>query len=112
MQYDRDADGELTPLPQPSIDTGAGLERLASILQGVESNYDTDLFTPLIERAVEGSGVPYDHGPGGVSRRVLADHGRAGAIRLSSGFFPPPARNGCGLTSVLRRDDRHAPVLR
>lgn|SRR5690625_2387799 len=111
MQYDRDADGELTPLPQPSIDTGAGLERLASILQGVESNYDTDLFTPLIERAVEVIGVPYDHGPGGVSYRVLADHARAVAFMMSDGIFPTNEGRGYVLRRVLRRAVRHAWLL-
>ena len=59
MQFNRDADGELHPLPKPSIDTGAGLERIAAVLQGVDSNYDTDLFRPLIERAVRVVGKPY-----------------------------------------------------
>jgi len=80
MQYNRGADGELTPLPAPSIDTGAGLERVCSVLQGVASNYETDLFTPLIQRAVQVTGVAYDLGPKGVSHRVLADHARAVAF--------------------------------
>ena len=58
MQFDRDASGKLNPLPKPSIDTGAGLERIASVLQGVISNYETDLFTPLIKRAAELTGEP------------------------------------------------------
>ena len=64
MQFDRDASGKLTPLPKPSIDTGAGLERLASVLQGVISNYETDLFTPLIKRAAELTASSAEHDPG------------------------------------------------
>jgi hypothetical protein len=63
MQFDRDARGKLTPLPKPSIDTGAGLERMAAVLQGVISNYDTDLFTPLIKRAAELTGTSTDRMP-------------------------------------------------
>src|SRR5882672_1156729 len=76
MQYDLQKDGSKLPLPAPSVDTGAGLERIAGVLQGVSSNFDTDLFTPIIERAVEVVGTPYQRGPGGASYRVLADHAR------------------------------------
>jgi alanyl-tRNA synthetase len=111
MQYDRGADGELTPLPAPSIDTGAGLERVASVLQGVDSNYKTDLFTPLIARAEQVVGVPYDPGAGGVSYRVLADHARAVAFLLSDGVFPSNEGRGYVLRRVLRRAVRHAWLL-
>jgi alanyl-tRNA synthetase len=111
MQYDRGADGELTPLPAPSIDTGAGLERLASVLQGVASNYETDLFTPLIARAEQVVGVPYDPGAGGVSYRVLADHARSVAFLLSDGVFPSNEGRGYVLRRVLRRAVRHAWLL-
>lgn len=111
MQYDRGADGELTPLPAPSIDTGAGLERLASVLQGVDSNYDTDLFIPLIRRAERVIGVPYDRGEGGVSYRVLADHARAVAFLLADGVFPSNEGRGYVLRRVLRRAVRHAWLL-
>ena len=112
MQFDRAADGTLTPLPAPSIDTGAGLERLASVLQGVESNYDTDLFIPLIERAAEVVGVAYDAtSPAGVSYRVLADHGRAVAFLLADGVFPSNEGRGYVLRRVLRRAVRHAWLL-
>jgi alanyl-tRNA synthetase len=111
MQYDRGADGELTPLPAPSIDTGAGLERLASVLQGVDSNYKTDLFTALIERAVSVVGIPYDPGVAGVSYRVLADHARSVAFLLSDGVFPSNEGRGYVLRRVLRRAVRHAWLL-
>jgi alanyl-tRNA synthetase len=111
MQYDRQAGGELEPLPAPSIDTGAGLERVTSVLQGVDSNYRTDLFAPLIERAVQVVGKPYDHGPGGVSYRVLADHARAVAFLLADGVFPTNEGRGYVLRRVLRRAVRHAWLL-
>jgi alanyl-tRNA synthetase len=109
MQYDRSADGTLTPLPAPSIDTGAGLERLASVLQGVESNYDTDLFLPLIARAAEAIGRPYDAAAeAGVSYRVLADHARACAFLIADGVFPSNDGRGYVLRRILRRAVRHA----
>jgi alanyl-tRNA synthetase len=111
MQFDRGADGELRPLPAPSIDTGAGLERLASVLQGVGSNYETDLFTPLIARAESVIGVPYDPGVAGVSYRVLADHARAVAFLMSDGVFPTNEGRGYVLRRVLRRAVRHAWLL-
>ena len=83
MQYDQQADASRIPLPAPSVDTGAGLERLAAVMQHVPSNYDTDLFAPIIERAVEVVGKKYDRGPGGASYRVLADHARAVAFLLA-----------------------------
>ena len=109
MQYDRSADGRLTPLPAPSIDTGAGLERVTSVLQGVQSNYETDLFVPLIERAAQAIGRPYDPGsPSAVSYRVLADHARAVAFLLADGVFPSNEGRGYVLRRVLRRAVRHA----
>jgi alanyl-tRNA synthetase len=112
MQYDRDADGELHPLPAPCVDTGMGLERLSSILQGVDTNYQTDLFTDIIERAVEVVGVPYDyHTPQGVSYRVLADHARAAAFLLADGVFPSNAGRGYVLRRIMRRAVRHAYLL-
>jgi alanyl-tRNA synthetase len=112
MQFNRDADGELHPLPKPSIDTGAGLERIASVLQGVDSNYETDLFRPLIERAVAVVGTPYDGGTEeGVSYRVLADHARATAFLLADGVFPSNSERGYVLRRVMRRAIRHAWLL-
>src|SRR5205823_12136860 len=78
MQYDRSADGTLTPLPKPSVDTGAGLERIAAVMQGEDDNFHTDLFLPLIERVGELVGRPYDRSADERgSYRVLADHARA-----------------------------------
>jgi alanyl-tRNA synthetase len=112
MQFDRDAEGELLPLPAPSIDTGAGLERIASVMQDVRSNYDTDLFVPLIERAVETVGVPYDYDtPQGASYRVLADHARTTAFLMADGVFPSNEGRGYVLRRILRRAVRHAWLL-
>ncbi len=112
MQFDRDADGELHPLPAPSIDTGAGLERIASAMQGVRSNYETDLFQPLIERAAKVVGIPYEYeSPTGVSYRVLADHARASAFLLADGVFPSNEGRGYVLRRILRRAVRHAWLM-
>ncbi len=112
MQFNRDADGELHPLPRPSIDTGAGLERIASVLQGAASNYETDLFTPLIERAARVVGKPYDPATEtGVSYRVLADHARATAFLLADGVFPSNSARGYVLRRIMRRAIRHAWLL-
>ena len=112
MQFDRDASGELTPLPAPSIDTGAGLERMAMLLQEVASNYDTDLFVPLIERAVETVGTPYLYdSASGASYRVLADHARTVAFLLADGVYPSSEGRGYVLRRILRRGVRHAWLL-
>ncbi len=112
MQYDRGADGTLTPLPAPSIDTGMGLERLTMLLQGVDSNYDTDLFIPLIERAAQVTNRPYDKAsPEGVSYRVLADHSRSVAFLIADGIFPSNEGRGYVLRRILRRAVRHAWLL-
>jgi alanyl-tRNA synthetase len=112
MQYDRAADGTLTPLPAQSVDTGAGLERVCAALQGVDSNYKTDLFMSLIERAVEIVGVPYVYETDqGVSYRVLADHARAVAFLLADGVFPSNEGRGYVLRRILRRAVRHAWLL-
>jgi alanyl-tRNA synthetase len=112
MQYDRDVDGKLNPLPAPSIDTGSGLERVASVLQGVDSNYKTDLFTDIIARAVDVVGVPYTYeSDEGVSYRVLADHARATAFLLADGVFPSNEGRGYVLRRILRRAVRHAYLL-
>jgi alanyl-tRNA synthetase len=112
MQFDRDADGELHPLPAPCVDTGMGLERLASVLQGVDANYKTDLFADIIARAVDVVGVPYEYDtPQGVSYRVLADHARATAFLLADGVFPSNAGRGYVLRRILRRAVRHAWLL-
>ena len=108
MQFDRSSDGTLTPLPKPSVDTGAGLERIASVMQGVDSNFDTDLFQPLLERASELVGKPYDRGPAGGSFRVLADHARAVTFLLADGIYPSNEGRGYVLRRILRRAVRHA----
>src|ERR1043166_8147545 len=111
MQYDLQKDGSKLPLPAPSVDTGAGLERIAGVLQGVPSNFDTDLFTPIIERAVEVVGKKYDRGPSGASYRVLADHARAVAFLLADGVYPSNEGRGYVLRRILRRAVRHAWLL-
>ncbi|MDE2973248.1 MAG: alanine--tRNA ligase [Gemmatimonadota bacterium] len=112
MQFDRDASGERTPLPAPSIDTGLGLERLAAVMQGVGSNYHTDLFLPLLERVAEVVGRPYEAASEeGVSYRVLADHARAVAFLLGDGVFPSNEGRGYVLRRILRRGVRHAWLL-
>src|SRR5256714_12446238 len=102
MQYDQQPDASRIPLPAPSVDTGAGLERIAAVMQGVASNFDTDLFTPIIERAVEVVGRKYDRGPAGGSYRVLADHARAGAVLLADGGYPANEGGGYVLRPLLR----------
>ena len=112
MQSDRDADGALHPLPAPSIDTGAGLERIAAVMQGAGSNYETDLFRPLITAAADRIGVPYRYEtPEGGSYRVLADHARATAFLLADGVYPSNEGRGYVLRRILRRAVRHAWLL-
>ncbi len=112
MQFDRDESGVQTPLPAPSIDTGLGLERLAAVMQGVDSNYHTDLFAPLLERVAKVVGRPYDPaGEAGVSYRVLADHARAVAFLLGDGVYPSNEGRGYVLRRILRRGVRHAWLL-
>ena len=111
MQYDQQADGTRKNLPKPSVDTGAGLERIASIMQNVPSNFDTDLFQPIIAQAVEIVGRPYDRGPSGAPYRVLADHARAVAFLLADGVYPSNEGRGYVLRRILRRAVRHAWLL-
>ncbi len=111
MQFDRSADGTLTPLPKPSVDTGAGLERIASVLQREDSNFHTDLFMPLLARVAELVGRPYDRGPAGGSFRVLADHARAVTFLLTDGVYPSNEGRGYVLRRILRRAVRHAWLL-
>ena len=112
MQFDRDAAGVSRPLPSPSIDTGLGLERMAAVLQGVASNYHTDLFRPLLDRVGHVVGRGYDpDGPESVSYRVLADHARAVAFLLADGVFPSSEGRGYVLRRILRRAVRHAWLL-
>ncbi|MCZ0936971.1 MAG: alanine--tRNA ligase [Gemmatimonadetes bacterium] len=115
MQFDRAPDGTDTPLPAPSIDTGAGLERIAALLQGVGTNYHTDLFLPIIEAAEQGLGIEYSRAPedweDGVAFRVLADHARAVAFLLADGVFPSNEKRGYVLRRILRRAVRHYWLL-
>ncbi len=131
MQFDRDANGKLNPLPKPSIDTGMGLERIAAVLQGVISNYDTDLFTPLIKRAAEltrtpeaskgkasvGAGaspVQAEHrsaSKSAASLRVIADHSRAATFLISDGVTPWNDGRGYVLRKIIRRAITHGRRL-
>ena len=111
MQYDLQPDGSRKNLPKPSVDTGAGLERIASVMQNVPSNFDTDLFQPIIAQAVEIVGRPYDRGPSGAPYRVLADHARAVAFLLADGVYPSNEGRGYVLRRILRRAVRHAWLL-
>ncbi len=112
MQFERDADGELKPLPNPSIDTGAGLERVAAVLQGVASNYDTDLFQPILQATADLAGGRYGvDAEADVSYRVIADHIRAVAFLLADGVIPGNEGRGYVLRRILRRAVRHGMIL-
>ncbi|MDO4539802.1 MAG: alanine--tRNA ligase [Syntrophomonadaceae bacterium] len=111
MQFDRNEAGEMVPLPRPSIDTGMGLERLASILMGVESNYDTDLFTPIIAFIEQLTGQPYDKGDGGFAFRVIADHSRACSFLIADGVLPGNEGRSYVLRRILRRAVRFGQSL-
>jgi alanyl-tRNA synthetase len=112
MQFDRSAEGRLAPLPRPSIDTGAGLERLAAVIQGVPSNYDTDLFRGILLRAQELSGVARGSDPErDVSLHVIADHARALAFLVGDGVLPSNEGRGYVLRRILRRAARHGALL-
>ena len=113
MEFDRHGDGTLHPLPAPSIDTGMGLERVAAILQGHISNYDTDLFAPLLAAVGERAGV--SHGgtmaPSDVSMRVVADHARAMTFLITDGVIPSNEWRGYVLRKIMRRAMRHGKRL-
>lgn len=112
MQYNRDESGLLTPLPKQNIDTGMGLERIASVMQGVASNFDTDLFLPIINKVAELSGIPYHHNPkNDVAMKVVADHTRAVSFMLSDGIRPGSEGRGYVLRRILRRAIRYARLL-
>ncbi len=113
MQFDRDAHGELNLLPKPSIDTGMGLERTAAVLQGKISNFETDLFTPLIEKASELTSTRYQDGNAttDASLRIIADHARAATFLISDGVNPANEGRGYVLRKILRRGIRHGRLL-
>ena len=118
MQFDRSSDGVLTPLPKPSIDTGMGLERIAAVLQGVLSNYQTDLFTPLIAKAAELTSCPlsverasFSDEKGAASLRIIADHARAATFLIADGVVPANEGRGYVLRKILRRGIRHGRLL-
>ncbi len=108
MQFDRAADGKLNPLPRQSVDTGMGLERLAAVLQGVHSNYDTDLFKKLIAAAVDLTGAADQSSP---SLKVIADHIRACAFLIVDGVVPSNEGRGYVLRRIIRRAIRHGYKL-
>ncbi len=118
MQFNRDAGGTLTPLPKPCVDTGLGLERVAAVLQGVISNYDTDLFTPLIDRAAQLTGVnekkelqAEEHQRSAASLRVIADHARATTFLITDGVLPSNEGRGYVLRKIMRRAINHGRML-
>ena len=118
MQFNRDAGGTLTPLPKPCVDTGMGLERLAAVLQGVISNYETDLFVPLIDRAAKLTSIDEseelaaeEHKRSAASLRVIADHARATAFLITDGVLPSNEGRGYVLRKIMRRAIRHGRLL-
>jgi alanyl-tRNA synthetase len=112
MQFNRDASGSLTPLPRPSIDTGAGLERMAAVLQGKTSNFETDLLRPLIDEAAKIANVEYGaNSENDVSLRIIGDHSRAATFLIHDGILPSNEGRGYVLRKILRRAIRHGKML-
>ncbi|MDX1405640.1 MAG: alanine--tRNA ligase [Woeseiaceae bacterium] len=108
MQFERSADGDMTPLPKPSVDTGMGLERMAAVMQGVHSNYQIDLFANLLKAAAKALGVKND---GSSSLNVIADHIRACAFLIVDGVLPGNEGRGYVLRRIIRRAIRHGKKL-
>ncbi len=112
MQFNRSADGTMTPLPKPSVDTGMGLERITTVMQGVQSNYDTDLLQGIIRHIERHSGKKYgDNEKDSVSMRVIADHSRAVTFLICDGALPSNEGRGYVLRRIMRRAARHAKML-
>ena len=113
MEFERDAKGTLTPLPAPSIDTGMGLERISAVMQGTLSNYDTPLFTPILDAIGSLSGHKYERSmsPSDVSMRVVADHARASTFLIADGVVPSNEWRGYVLRKIMRRAMRHGRKL-
>jgi len=112
MQYNRDEAGVLTPLPKQNIDTGMGLERIASVMQGVETNFDTDLFRPIIDHVASLAGIQYKEDPkNDRALKVVADHVRAVSFMLADGIRPNNEGRGYVLRRILRRAVRYAKLL-
>jgi len=112
MQFNRTADGVMTPLPKPSVDTGMGLERITTVMQGVRSNYDTDLLQGIIRHIERHSGKKYgDNDRDSVSMRVIADHCRAVTFLICDGALPSNEGRGYVLRRIMRRAARHAKML-
>ena len=111
MQFNRDASGTLNPLPKPSVDTGLGLERMAAVVQGKISNFDTDLFQPLIEEAARLANVDRNRAEIQPSLRIIADHSRAATFLISDGVVPSNDGRGYVLRKIIRRALRHARML-
>ncbi len=115
MQYNQSADGSRTPLPKPSIDTGAGLERILTLVQGVDSVWESDVLFPLIEEAQSVTGASYRSGDyddrDSFSLRVLAEHARSAAMLINDGVFPSNENRGYVLRRIIRRAVRHAFLL-
>ena len=112
MQFNRSADGTMTPLPKPSVDTGMGLERITAVMQGVGSNYDTDLLQGIIRHVERLSGKRYgDNDKDDVSMRVIADHSRAVTFLICDGALPSNEGRGYVLRRIMRRAARHAKML-
>ncbi len=111
IQYFREADGSLTDLPNKHVDTGAGLERIVAFVQGKTSNYDTDLFTPILDEISEITGSKYDAGEAGMAQRVIADHVRMLTFSISDGALPANDGRGYVLRRILRRAARYGRNL-
>ena len=112
MQYNRNENGDLTPLPKPSIDTGMGLERISAVLQGKITNFDTDLFEPIIKDISSLANIQYGSSHDqDTSMRVIADHMRASIFMLSEGCVPSNEGRGYVLRRIIRRASRHAKLL-